>query len=343
MTAVLTIISAILIFAVMIFVHELGHFLACRATGVKVREFAIGMGPKLWKKQGKETLYSVRAIPLGGFCAMEGEDTESSDERAFVNKPAWVRLIILAAGAFMNILLGFVLLLVLVGSQPLYVSTTVEAVTADMPAAAAGMQPGDEIVRLDGSRTHVYNDIQFAAMGVGDRPTEIVVRRDGELLTLTATPVLVEGSYKFGFEAKLEENNIFMTVRNSWYETGFYSKVIISSVLDLFTGKVQVSDLSGPIGIVSSVNTAVQESVEHGWEGFLNVLNLAILLTINLGIFNLLPIPALDGGRILFVLVELVRRKRMPPEKEGLVHMIGFAALILLSLFVAFQDILRIW
>lgn len=339
MTGILTVIAAVVIFAVLIMIHELGHFFAAKWSGVRVREFAIGMGPKLWGHQGKETFYSIRAIPIGGFCAMEGEDTTSDDKRALTNKPAWVRLIILAAGAVMNIVLGFVLLLVVLGSSPKLATTTVESVEPGQPAQIAGLQAGDEIVKINRSKVHLYNDILFTTSSRLEEPVDFYVKRDGETVKLTMTA----NAGVYGFRVAQADNSVFRTIHDAYYGTGFYSKVILSTVLDLFRGKVNVADLSGPIGIVSEINNAVQDSVSHGWAGFQRVLDLAILLTINLGIFNLLPIPALDGGRILFVLVEMIRRKPLPPEKEGLVHMIGFAALILLSIFIAFQDIIKLW
>lgn len=343
MTGFLTVIAAILIFAVMIFIHELGHFTAAKLTGIRVKEFAIGMGPKLWSRPRGETLYSIRAIPIGGFCAMEGEDTTSSDNRAITNKPAWVRLIVLAAGAFMNIVLGFVLLLILIGSSPQLTSTVVDSVEQGMPAQIAGLQPGDQIIKVNRSNVHLHSDILFAVRSQQDKETNFTVKRNGERITLQIAPVKSENSYLYGFKMRAEDNSVIRTLRNSWYSTGFYSKMIISTFFDLIRGRIGLDQLSGPIGIVGAINQSVKDSVDRGWDGFVNLLKLAILLTINLGIFNLLPIPALDGGRILFVLVEIVRRKPLPPEKEGLVHMIGFAAIILLSIVIAFQDIFRLW
>lgn len=343
MTIFLTIIAAILIFALLIFIHELGHFIMAKATGIRVLEFALGMGPKLVKFQKGETLYSIRAFPIGGFCAMEGEDTNSDDPHALNNKPAWARLLVLVAGAFMNILLGFVLLCLMIGSQPQVATTVVGNVENGSAAYEAGLRTGDEIRKIDGARTHLYDDIMWETAGKNGEETNFTVRRDGEELDIPIRPRESGGKYVYGFSGSAADNSFGLTVKNAYYGTFFYSKLIIESLFDLITGEVKITQLSGPIGIVSEIGSAVQEAVKPGGVGLLQLLNLAVLLTINLGIFNLLPIPALDGGRILFVLVEIVRRKPLPPEKEGMVHMIGFAALILLSIFIAFMDVMKLW
>ena len=342
MTTALTAIAAVLIFCILIFVHELGHFISAKLLGIRVHEFAIGMGPKLFGKQKGETLYSVRALPIGGYCALEGEDTSSTDERALSNKPAWVKLIVLVAGSFMNLLLGFVLLIWIFGTGKQVVVPQVAAVTQESAAAVAGVLPGDEILRFDGDRIHLSSDLHWAIERFSGETAEMVLRRNGEKVNLTITPDKTEAGISLGVQLTIRDNSVLLTLKNGFYTTIFYGRVIITTLLDLLRGNIGISSMSGPIGIVSQIGTAVEETARTGWAGFLSLLQLAVLLTVNLGIFNLLPIPALDGGRIFFVLVEMIRRKPLPPEKEGMVHFIGFALLILLSLFIAYMDVLRL-
>ncbi len=343
MTAIFTLIAAVIIFALMIFVHEFGHFIVAKAVGIRVLEFAIGMGPKLFSKQKGETVYSVRAVPIGGFCAMEGEDENSSDPKAINNKPAWQRLLVLAAGAFMNILLGFVLLTVMMSQGKAVASNKVAQVVEGAAAYDAGLMPGDEIIKIAGSRTNIAAEVTWAISRRGDAETEFTVKRDGEKKIISIKPKETDGKYTYGFVLANEENSFVNSIKTAYHGTFFYSKLIVGSVVDLFRGDVKVTQLSGPIGIVSEIGSAVEETAKTGLPGLLNLINLAVILTINLGIFNLLPLPALDGGRIFFVIVEMIRRKPIPPQKEGVVHFIGFALLILLSIFVAFMDIMKFW
>lgn len=343
MTTVWTVVAAALVFCILIFVHELGHFLAAKALGIRVHEFAIGMGPKLFAHQKGETLYSIRLLPVGGFCALEGEDSTSADERALSNKPAWVKLIVLAAGAFMNLLLGLVLLFWIYGTAQSVVVPQIATVEAGSAAETVGLRVGDEVLRLNGRRVHIAGDLYWAKSKLTGDVTEICIRRGNERLTLDITPDQTDGGLSLGIRLAQADNSFGLTVKNSFYGTVFYARVVLDTLVDLLRGRVAVSSMSGPIGIVSEISSAVQETAQTGWAGFLNLLQLTVLLTINLGVFNLLPIPALDGGRIFFVLIEMVRRKPLPPEKEGVVHMIGFALLILLSLFVAYMDVLRLF
>lgn len=343
MTMILTILAAIIIFALLIFIHELGHFIAAKATGIRVLEFAIGMGPKLFGRKKGDTLYSIRAVPIGGFCAMEGEDSDSSDPKAINNKPAWQRLLVLAAGAFMNILLGFILLIVMTAQGEQVVTNTVASVQPGTAAYDSGLAAGDEIIKMAGSRTPIAAEITWAAQRRGGAETEFVIRRNGEKQTLSIQPREADGKFQYGFTLATADNSFGETMKTAWHGTFFYSKLIVGSLVDLFRGEVKVTELSGPIGIVSEIGSAVQETAKTGLPGLLNLINLAVLLTINLGIFNLLPLPALDGGRILFVLVEMIRRKPLPPEKEGMVHFVGFALLILLSIAIAVMDIMKFW
>ncbi|MBE7036812.1 MAG: peptidase [Ruminococcaceae bacterium] len=343
MTGLWTAVAAILIFCILIFVHELGHFLAAKGLGVRVHEFAIGMGPKIFGKRKGETLYSVRLFPIGGFCALEGEDKSSEDDKALSNKPAWVKLIITVAGAFMNVLLGLLLLFLLYGSMKTVVVPEIATVAPASMAEAAGMLPGDTVIRFNGKRINTVRDIYWEKDQWTKGNAEIVVKRGGEKLSLTLSPNEQVEQNILGITLQKKDNSFWLTVKNGFCDTAFYGKVILSSFVDLIQGKIAFSSMSGPVGIVSEIGTAVEETAQNGWEGFMNLLQLTILLTINLGVFNLLPIPALDGGRIFFILVEMIRRKPLPPEKEGMVHLIGFALLILLSIVIAYMDVLKLF
>jgi len=344
MTAIWTAVAAILIFCILIFVHEFGHFGAAKLLGIRVHEFAIGMGPKLFSKRKGETLYSVRAFPLGGFCALEGENESSADEKALSNKPAWVKLIVLAAGSVMNLLLGLLLLFCLYSGAETVVIPQVSSVTAGAPAEQAGMQPGDTILRFDGRRIRVAYDLRWACDRLDGEPVEAVVRRaDGTKETLTVVPQTENGMMPLGIMMTNAPNHLWLTAKTAVGETIFYARVVLETFIDLLRGRIGISSMSGPVGIVSEISGAVQQTAEKGMEGFLNLLYMTVLLTVNLGVFNLLPVPALDGGRIFFVLIEMIRRKPLPPEKEGMVHLIGFALLILLSIFIAYMDVVKLF
>ncbi|MBE7035111.1 MAG: site-2 protease family protein [Ruminococcaceae bacterium] len=342
MTGLWTAVAAIIIFCVLVFVHEFGHFLAAKALGIRVHEFAIGMGPKLFGKQKGETLYSVRALPIGGFCALEGEDASSDDERALSKKPAWAKFIVMVAGSVMNLLLGFLLLLCIYGTADQIVVPEIAAVDSGSAAEAAGVLPDDVVVSLDGRTVHIAGDLAWAKSKLTGAETELVVHRGSEKRTLLITPQQTEAGLSLGIRMKARENTFFLTVKTGFYNTFFYAKVVLETFVDLLRGRVAFQNLSGPIGIVSEIGTAVKETAETGLAGFLSLVQLTVLLTINLGVFNLLPIPALDGGRIFFVLVEMIRRKPLPPEKEGIVHMVGLVLLLLVSLVVAYMDVIKL-
>lgn len=350
MTALLTVIYAILLFSVIIFVHEAGHFIFAKLFDVYVIEFAIGMGPCLFKKKIGETLYSIRLIPMGGYCKLEGEDGESDNPRAFSNKSKIKRLIILSAGAIMNLILGFLVVLSLnlgYSSAP-YATLDIANVMEGTPAYTAGLKEGDRIISLNGHKVNIRSEFSV----YNDKETmDIVVKRGNEKINFKVTPKSYllddngniikesseEGSYKLiGIEFATKERTFFNTLKYSFYESVFIGKSIFLSLKELITGKASVNNLSGPVGIVNEINTAAKT-------GFSYLLYLMALITINLGIFNLLPIPALDGGRILFIIVEFIIRKPVPPKYEGMIHAIGFLLLILLMIYVTGNDIIRIF
>lgn len=330
----MTIIYAIIIFCLLIFVHELGHFIVAKACGVKVNEFAIGMGPAIFKKQKGETLYAVRLFPIGGFCAMEGEDEDSEDDRAFNNKPAWQRALVLTAGSFMNLLTAVVLMIIIafvVGQA----TTTVNEVLDDSPAYRAGMMSGDRIVEVDGTAVDEWNDV-ITYIGESSRDTaDIVVERDGAQQTLTAALEYDKesGRNKIGITPEMKHSiagSVGSGMKNTWNMTVMMYKVI----KQLFTGDVSVSELSGPVGIVYAVNQSAKAGVIY-------VVYLASLLSLNLAIMNMLPFPALDGGRLLFLLIRKITGKRITDAIEGKIHFIGIILLMVLMVYVTWNDIVK--
>lgn len=345
MNGILTAVAAIIIFAVLIFVHELGHFIAAKALGVKVMEFALGMGPKIVSKQWGETIYSIRIFPIGGFCAMEGEDEKATSERSFSSKKPWKRLIILFSGALMNILLGFVLLVGLTSTSTGFVVPEIENVSVGSAADTAGLKAGDRIVRVNGRDINIMEDFSWELSNNKneDKKLNLVVKNNGEKREISVTPKEIDGEKTYGIMLKTEKNTFLKSIKLSFYKTAFYSRVVIDSLLDLVTGRASFSQVSGPVGIVHEIGTAVESAQKTGADGIKTLISLAILLTINLGVFNLLPLPALDGGRILFVVIEMIRRKPVPIEKEAVVHFIGIVLLLGLSVVIAFKDIFTIW
>ncbi|MBQ3181345.1 MAG: site-2 protease family protein [Clostridia bacterium] len=345
MNGILTAVAAIIIFAVLIFVHELGHFIAAKASGVYVIEFALGMGPKIVSKKWGETVYSLRLFPIGGFCSMEGEDVQVDSERSFSKKKPYKRLIILVAGALMNILLGFVLLVGLTSTSDGFIKPQIEQVTKDSAAESSGLIKGDRIVRVNGRSINIMEDFNWEISNnkYPDGKLNLVLENSGKKREVSVVPKDTDGKKTYGITLATTDNSFFETVKVSYYRTVFYSRVVIDSLFDLVTGKASFSQVSGPVGIVHEIGNAVETAQQTGLDGIKTLISLTILLTINLGVFNLLPLPALDGGRILFVLLEMIRRKPIPIEKEAVVHFIGIVLLLGLSVIIAFKDIFTIW
>lgn len=328
-----TLISFIFVFGIIVFAHELGHFATAKWSGIKIHEFSLGMGPAILKKQGKETLYSLRAFPIGGYVKMEGEDEVSDDPRSFSNKKPWQRLIILAAGATMNFILAYVLLVIIMFSVGAP-SNTIADIVADMPASEAGIMDDDKIVAIDGNTISSWEEVTSSINKSEGKPLVIEVLRDGQKETFNITPILREdGSYAIGIQTK-----VLKQVDKAFGMAGDQFKYFFTSIFEFFAsiGKKDVTgELVGPVGLVNIVG-------EVSKTGLINLLNLAAYISINLGIVNLLPFPALDGGRIIFVIIEMVMGKPVNREKEGYVHFIGFALLMALMVFLVFKDISRL-
>ncbi len=330
-----TIAASIFVFGLLILAHELGHFFACRATGIKVLELALGFGPRLisWKKG--ETRYSLRAFPLGGFCRMLGENPEDEQsEDSFVRKPITARALVLLAGAIMNLVMALVLFFIifffLIG-VPLTGTSRLGEVSPGSPASRAGFSPGDEIVAIDGREIHSWDEVVANIERRKGEELAVEIRRNQENLTLIVVPVQVPETGKaiIGISPPVKKYHLSGSVQTSLSRFA----IILLSMGQVVTGKAPL-DVAGPVGIIMIVG-------EVAATGFVNLLWLAALISISLGIINLLPVPALDGGRLLFLIIEGFRGKPVDPEKEGLIHFIGFAALLLLILFVTYHDLIR--
>lgn len=333
----MTIVVAILLFGVIVFIHELGHFLFAKRAGIKIHEFAIGMGPKVYSVKKKETEYSVRLLPLGGFVSMEGEDDESSDPRSFGKKTILQRASVLFAGPFFNIILAAVLMVpvfMYMGSP----ITTLNGVVDNSPAQAAGIMAGDKIEMINGEKTKSWEDVTSILSKSDGKEVKITINRDGATKEINVTPQQKDGRFVVGIEPTMEKG-FLPSIGNAITGTWNMTKQMIGFVGQLITGTVPGgagNAVAGPIGVISIVSDAAKT-------GIINVIYIGAVISLNLGILNLLPIPALDGGRLLLLGVEALRGgKKLDPNKEGAIHMVGFAALMALMLFVTYKDILRL-
>ncbi len=337
---IVNILLTLLIFVVIIIIHECGHFLVAKLSGVRVNEFALGMGPTLLKKQVGETTYTVRAFPIGGFCSMEGEDASSNDPRAFCNIKVWKRILVVLAGAIMNLFLGYLILVGVTCSMPSITSNTVAQFAENASSQASGLQVGDVIKKVNGRTVWVENDIVYELVKDADGVVNMQVQRDGELVTLPSVVFAFSGeegnqALVVDFKVVGEKKTIGSVLVYSFKKAASVGRLVWVSLLDMVTGHASLNDLAGPIGMTQVVG----EAAKIGAGSFFLLI---AFITINVGIFNLLPLPALDGGRLIFLLVEAVRGKPVKPEHEGFVHAIGFAALILLMVVVAVNDIFKL-
>ena len=328
----MTIIYALLIICVLIFFHELGHFMAAKACGVKVNEFAIGMGPKVLKKQKGETLYSVRAFPLGGFCAMEGEDEDSQDERAFNRKSVWKKAIIIVAGAAMNLIIA-IILMIAVNYMNGVPTTTISQVEENSPAYTAGIQKGDKILSINDKKINSWDDVQAVKNAVNTRELNIKVQRKDTELNIKTTLKENDRNKIIGI-VPVSEKNIVKAIANGPSATWNMAKSMYSGLYSLIKGKVSAKELSGPVGIVYLINKGISR-------GFATVLYLTSLISLNLAIINMLPLPALDGGRLLMVIIRRLTGKAISSKVEGVIHAVGLGLLLLLTIYVTWNDIVR--
>lgn len=336
-----TILLALLVFSVMVVMHEFGHFIFARIFKVKVNEFAIGMGPKLFSIKGKKTEYSLRLFPIGGFCSMAGEEELDDSPESLCNKPIWQRLIIMAAGAFMNILFGFLITCVIVSTSPYIGSRTVAQFSEGATSSAeGGLMVNDEITKIGKHKIYTASDLSYFILHDGVKPVDIEVIRNGEKQILNDVEFAketVDGIEiaKMDFKIFAEKKTFGNVVYNSFFEAFSNIRMIWSSLIDMVTGRYGLESASGPVGATTAIGEAAKS-------GILPLLYMVSFISMNLGVFNLLPIPALDGGHIVFLLIELIRGKPIKKEHESYVHLIGFALLILLMLYVTFNDVLKL-
>lgn len=328
---------AVLIFISLIIIHEFGHFIAAKLLGVRVNEFAVGFGPKLFSKKLGETVYKANLIPLGGYCAMEGEDSASGDPRAFCNKAAWRRFIIVIMGAVFNLILGFVLISAVLAPEKRFTTTVIADFSENAVSEQYGLKKDDEILYVDGRKIYTTYDLSYAFTNVKDGTIDITVLRDGkktELKNVKFDTAEENGiSYiKVDFVVYGREKTFFSFISEA-VSTGIsYCAVIWRSLIDLISGKYGISAVSGPVGVTAAIGSVAKQNLK-------SIIPIAALITINLGIFNLLPLPALDGGRLLFILIEMVTRKKVPAKYESAVHTAGFVLLIAFMLLITAKDI----
>ncbi|MCL1936414.1 MAG: RIP metalloprotease RseP [Defluviitaleaceae bacterium] len=359
----MNILIAGLIFGVIVLVHEYGHYIVAVKSGIIVEEFAIGMGPILYSKKSGNTLYSLRLLPIGGYCKMLGADEEEKKtlEGSYQSKSVFKRIAVIFAGSFMNFVLAFILILIVVGTNG-YASLFVNNVSEDSPAYAAGLTHGDRIISINNTRMLTFSDIPMKLAGNGANPIDLLINRNGERVNLRVTPIQSPaGNYIIGFSPihfsglfedienienieNVQRASIFGIIEYSFFTILYYGNIVLRGLIQLLTFNVSINDFSGPIGIVGIIGDSYEEALQRGiWIAVSRMFNLAALLSVNIGLFNLMPIPALDGARLIFLFIEALRGKPISPSKEGVVHLVGFVLLIGLILVVAFNDIMNLF
>ena len=348
------ILAAILVFGVLIAVHELGHFMAAKACGVRVNEFSIGMGPALWKKQKGETQYSLRLFPVGGFCAMEGEEEDSDDPTALNNQGFWAKLLIFAAGAAMNFIAGLLIILVLYADAQAFYVPVVAGFADGCPLESAdGLQEGDRLLRIDGEKVYVYSDISLL-MGLNKTGAfDLQIERNGEVITLRDftmerreyTDQNGKAYTGYGLYFGAEEATLGRKLSYSWNNAMDFARLVRLSLQMLVTGQAGVKDLSGPVGIVSTM-TQVGEQAATTRAAVENIAYLAALIAVNLAVMNLLPLQALDGGKIFFLVINAVSmqlfKKQIPAKYENYIHFAGLILLLALMVVITFSDVWKL-
>lgn len=340
----LMVIIFLLMFTVIVVAHEWGHYITAKKCGVLVHEFAVGMGPVLWSKQSGETLYSIRLLPIGGFCRMEEEVGEGTNPRAMFSKKPWQKLLIVSAGAIMNFLLAWVLSSLLVSYTGVS-SNVVATVEANSPVAEAGIIAGDKITAIDGIKVNDLSDVHNLLTNESKAYT-FSIARNGEKKEVVVTSRILgdESSPRFGFTVKKNHFNVWMNIKMGFLYMISVIVMVWESLVGLVSGAIGFDQMAGIVGVVDVGSKVWDSSMEVGGVNLaiMSMVQMAALLSANLGVMNLLPLPALDGGRIFFILIEMISGKAVPPEKEGAVHFIGMVLLMLLTVVVLYNDIMRL-
>lgn len=346
------IVIALIIFGVIVTFHEFGHFICAKLSGIKVLEFSVGMGPKLIQHRFGETMYSLRLLPVGGFCAMEGEDSTDDDPRGFRNAKLWKRMIVLFAGAGMNFVLGAIMVTVMVSMMDAVPTTQIKGFSGVInddgsktyysQSYKTGLRHDDIIVEMDGTKIYSILDLNFMFAMTNKDTHDLVVKRDGHKETLSGVKFYEETSGStIDFALISKDKSVGSVLKCSGDIFRSMGHIVALNLKMLVTGKANKEDVSGPVGVVAAINESTQQAESMADKVF-NLVYMTALITINLGIVNLLPLPALDGGRLLFCLIELVRRKPVKPEHEGYVHVAGMVLLFGLMIFATFNDIMRL-
>lgn len=328
---------AILLFLILIIIHEFGHFIAAKLLGVRVNEFAVGFGPKLIKWGKGETKYAINLIPFGGYCAMEGEEEASGDERAFCNKKPWRRFLIVIMGATFNLILGLILIAVTLIPDKRFTTTTIDVFHENAVSVEYGLKQGDEIIKVDGRKIFTTYDLSYAFSNIDDGAIDITVKRDGKKVELNDVKFATEeidgiNYLTVDFYVKGKEKTFTSFISHTFDTAVSNCAVIYRSLIDLVTGRYGISAVSGPVGVTVAIGDIAKQNLNA-------LIQIMALITINLGLFNLLPIPALDGGRLVFILFEMIFRKPVPQKYESIVHAVGMVILLGFMAIVTLKDI----
>lgn len=345
----LLIVIAVLLFGFIVFFHEFGHFFMAKLSKIRVNESSIGMGPKIFQFGKKETKYTLRLLPIGGYCAMEGEDGESQEEGSFGSRPVWQRILVVVMGAVMNIVLGLILMFIVVVQQPAFGSTTLAEFAEDSPTQAAGMQLGDQLVKIDGYNINCYQDLSFALATANPDAIDFEVEREGKRLVFENIKMNSEQGedgkpiLRLDFKVARIEKNFGSIITKTFQDTVSTIRMVWFSLVGLLTGRFGFNELAGPVGAASAIGQVASAGLEQGFlQAFNNILYMMMVISVNLGVVNLLPLPALDGGRLIFLIIEGVRRKPINPKYEGWINAAGFVLLMALMVIVTFSDIMRL-
>lgn len=336
---------ALLVFGLLIFIHEFGHFICARLCKVDIKEFSIGMGPKIikWRSKKYDTDYALRLFPIGGYVSMVGESEESDSENSFDKKSVWKRLLIVSAGPILNLILGFLVMILMLSVQGELYSNTIYYRNKDAAISDEYLIDEDEIVKVGDVSVHNWGDLSYEITNQGYEKIDITVIRNGEKILIEdvefhskVDPVSGAEFGRVDFSPRVDEFTFVNLIKHSFFRSVSTVKMVIDSFVGLLSGRFGVESVSGPVGVTQAISSVASQ-------GFVYFLYIFVVITINLGVFNLIPFPALDGGRILFLLIEAVSRKKINPKIEGYINFLGLMFMLLLAIFVTFNDVLRLF